>query len=390
MLRKIPVLVALTLALVACGTDDDSAFDQDLLSRYRAALPSEGQLSAKKPQGTSTNAVGDPAVYPVEAGPTAIQINLAVVGIIHVMRTITDLQPTLYNSATQEFLWGPWDNTDDFGTVAAYIKELPEGSDFKYVYALLRGINNDLTTMVPVIWGGATPDPADEDNGVGITLWDFEANFAFAEANDPDFATGVFDRGRFVAVYGAAPAEEEAGARFGWAYAVFRNFIGKEDYSPSADPTAVGFDLDYLYGHYLGADATVVDFLHFTFAMNTDPATTLPEDISVKMAFLNAGWGRAEASALNGDIAAPASYEATECWNTGLKRTFFGQVYTDGLGNPYSAAEGTEAGCGPDVGGGVMLFARPLAELGIPSLDDIDAALKAALENVAENGMPQE
>jgi len=389
-MRYLALVLVIPFALTACGTDDSSTIDKALLAKYRAAIPSEGQLAAKKPQGTTTNLIGDPAVYPAWAGPTAIQINMAAVGVVQVMRAITDLEPTIYNSATQEFLWGPWDNNDDFGTVAAYIKELPEGEDFEFVYALLRGVDNDVTTMKPVIWGGATPNPDNEDWGVGITLWDFEANYAFAKDNDPDFATKTFERGRFVAVYGAGEDAANPGAVMGWDYTVFRNFIGKEDYNPSADPAVDGGDIDYLYGHYVGTDGNILDFLHFQFSMNIeDTATAALEDISVRMAFLNSGWGRAEATADNGDLTPPAAFVATECWDTALDRTFLGQVYTDPSGVPYSAAEGTEQGCGPDVGGGVMLFARTLDELGIPTLDDIDPAMKLALENVAENGMPQ-
>jgi hypothetical protein len=387
-MRYMALILVVPMALAACGKDDTSPYDKTLLAKYRGAIPSESQLAAKKPQGTPTNDVGDTATYPKEAGPTAIQINLAAVGIIHLMRAITDLEPTIYNSATQEFLWGPWENNDDFGTVAAYIKEIPanDPSGFKFAYALLRGVNNDINTMKPVIWGAATPDPNDEANGVGITLWDFEANFDFAKSNDPDFATKPFDRGRFVAIYAAGDDPQKPGARMSWDVSVFRNFLPKDK---PQDPPA---DFDYLYGHYVGTDGNVLDFLHFQIVMNTDPTnTTLLEDFSVQMAFLNSGWGRAEILVKNGDLTPPSSYSQTECWNTGLKRTYFDEVYTDAdLVEHQGASDGTEQGCGPDVGGGVMVFARPLAELGIPTLDDVDPAMKLALENVAENGMPQE
>ncbi|MBI5509885.1 MAG: hypothetical protein HY903_14105 [Deltaproteobacteria bacterium] len=400
-------IVSVVVWAAACGKETEPSSDEALLAAYRGAIPSEAQITAKDPQAT-VRAVGDPAGWPRVAGPEAVQINQAVLGIVRVMRAITNLQPTLFNSATKEFLWGPWANEDDYGTVAAYIKELGVckdtpacaaaadctavpgcKEDFKYAYALLRGRNNDLTTMKPVIWGAATPDPTNEDNGVGVTLFDFEANFAFADANDPDFATKVFDRGRFVSVYGAADDAENPGARFGWVYAVFRNFIGKDKYAPGADPQQAGSDVDYLYGHYRGADGNVLDFLHFEVPLNIDnTATAALETLSVKMAFLNTGWGRAEVGASGGDLVAPAAYDETECWSAALNRTYLAQVYTPETGAPIvGTPEGTEQGCGPDVGGGVMLFARPLADLGIPTLDDVDQSMRAACESVAENGM---
>jgi hypothetical protein len=390
-MRKLTLAFVLPLALAACGKDSSSTINKDLLSRYRGAIPSESQLAAKKPQGSTTRAVGDPARYPANAGPVAIQINLAAVGIIQLMRTITNFEPTLYNSTTKEFLWGPWDNNDDFGTVAAYVQEQPAGADFQYVYALVRGVSNDLATMKPVIWGAATPDPTNVDNGVGITLWDFEANYDFAKTNDPDFALKRLDRGRFVAIYAAGEDPQKPGARMAWDFSVFRNFIAKEDYVASQDPLVDGKDLDYLYGHYVGTDQNVLDFLHFQFPLNTDAQTTLFEDYSVQMAFINSGWGRAEVLVKNGDLVPPANYAETECWNDGLKRTYLGKSYTDPAGTTTPIpGDGTEQDCGPDVGGGTMLFARTLAELGIPTLDDVDPEMKTKLEDVAENGLPQQ
>ncbi len=386
-MKKLAVsLIALSLA-AACGKDDSSVgLDQGKLATFRKALPSESMLAAKKPQGSAQNAIGDPAMYPIEAGPIAIHINLAVVGMVNLMRAITDLEPTLYNSDTQEFLWGPWDNDNGFGTVAAYIKQQPEGADFRYVYALLRGVGNDLQTMKPVIWGGSNPDTTNPDFGNGITLWDFEANYEFAQANDPDFATQPYDRGRFVAIYAQGADENEPTATATWVYAVFRNFIGKDDYVASADPFVEGADLDYLYGRYLDTTGWNIDFLHFAFAMDAETSTPALEDVSVKMAFLNSGWGRAEASANGGDLVAPEAYNVTECWDAALDRTFLNQVATDSEGNPYTAAEGVETSCGPDVNG-TPLFANTLSALGLPDLNDVDLGLKAALENAAENGL---
>jgi hypothetical protein len=373
------ILAILPLVLNACGSGEEDA----RLSAFRQAVPSKTQLLAKKPQGTAGNDVGDPAYYPYEAAPAALAINGAVGGIIDLMRAVVDLEPTLYDSTTEQYLWGPYDSDEGFGTVAAYIVKLPEGEDFEYAYALLRGTGNDVAQMVPVIWGAATPDPEDEDNGVGVTLWDFEANYAFAQANDPEFATKPFDRGRFVAVYGAQPDPEKEGARFGFVVAVFRNFIAKDNQEPNPTPA----DLDYLYGRYQDGQGLRVDFLDFLFAADVDgnDVADLAEDVEVQMAFLNEGWGRAEASAVGGDLAQNQSVAVIECWDDSLARQYANLDFLEDGAPLWSLDEGELANCGPIVEG-QPVFANTLDALGMPTLADVDAEMMAALDDVATNG----
>src|SRR5690606_5509963 len=105
----------------------------------------------------------------------------------------------------------------------AYIRDAGEGADFRYHYALLRGVSNDVSTLAPVIWGGANPDATDPDRGSGITLWDFEANYAWEEANNPNFGNEPLDRGRFVTLYGAGPDENDPNSEVALVLASFRN-----------------------------------------------------------------------------------------------------------------------------------------------------------------------
>lgn len=106
------------------------------------------------------------------------------------------------------------------------------------------------------------------------------------------------------------------------------------------------------------------------------------ETVGVKMAFFNEGTGRAEASASGGDLAANQSASAVECWNAALDETYLSfTLTTDGTAET-PITEGMSADCG--------VFEKTLAELGVPSLSDVDKELMTALDDVATNGVPKE
>jgi hypothetical protein len=365
---------ALAVALIGCGgTDDgDVAIDQALLAEYRAALPKEEQVMAASPQPTMGAKLGQPAIYPEGSKDIVLGINGAVGGIVEIMRAIVEQEPTVYNSATKEFLWGPYPNNDDFGTVAAYIRQVDGDPDFKFHYALLRGVDNDVAKMKPVIWGGAKPDPTNKDYGAGVTLWDFEANRAFEEANNPKVADLALDRGRFVAIY-AKGADDKGEATF--VVSAFRGFVPKD--KPENTPA----DLDYFYGRVSGENNSF-DFIDYqgTFDIDNDPAKAAAETVGVKMAFFNEGTGRAEASASGGDLAANQSASAVECWNAALNETYLSYTITTNGTAETPVTEGVAADCG--------VFEKSLAELGVPSLANVPADLMAKLDEVAKNGVP--
>ncbi|MCK6593299.1 MAG: hypothetical protein L6Q76_37560, partial [Polyangiaceae bacterium] len=337
----------LAVAMIGCGgAEDDGQIDQALLAQYRAALPQENQVMAKSPEPSMASKLGEPAIYPVGSKDIVVGINGAVGGIVEIMRAIVEQEPSIYSSETKEFFWGPYPNNDGFGFVAAYIREAPAGSDFKYHYALLRGADKDIAKLSPVIWGGATPDPNNKDYGVGVTLWDFEANRAFEEANNPDVANVKLDQGRFVAVY-AKGADDAGEAAF--VVASFRKFVPKD--KPENTPA----DLDYFYGRFAGNNNTF-DFIDYqgVFDINNDPMKAAAETVGVKMAFFNEGTGRAEASASGGDLAANQSASAVECWNAALDETYLSFTLTTDGAAETPITEGMSADC--------CVFEKTLAE----------------------------
>jgi hypothetical protein len=362
---------ALAYALVACGGTD---YDPALLEQYRTAIPKEAQLAASAPQASVLAIVGDPAMLPKGSQDIVIGINGSVKGIIDTMKTIVATEPTIYNSDTKEFVWGPYPNDKGVGTIAAYIKDQGEGADFRYAYALLRGVDKDLAKMSPVIWGGATPDPNAGDHGAGITLWDFEANFAFETANNPDVANTPLDRGRFVAVYSKDTNDK---GEFGVVLAALRKFVPKDK------PMNAPADLDYFYGRF--KDATnQMDFVDWAgnIDISNDPAKTLPENLNVHLAFFNEGTGRGEATASGGDLAMGQTADVVECWDKTISQSYLSFASsTNGMPDGAPAVEGDALSCG--------YFQKTLKDLGVPSLADVDPKLKTDLDNVATNGIPK-
>lgn len=404
-MKRLALLTTLALPLLACGNADstDTNYSASELSRYKAALPSASQLTAATPAASAVRATAT-SDFPQMAKSAVKDINGVVAGIIDLMRAIVELTPTVYNSDTHEFVWGPWNNDNDFGQVAVYIKEQlpltkpatgcpsgyaekPAGTctpDFHFVYALARGVGNDMATYTPVIWGGANPDATNPDFGTGVTLWDFEANYTFAVANDPGYATKDFARGRFVALYGkgaSTNANDPAGSTFAFNVAVFSKFV------PQDKPNIAGIDAEYFYGFYKGAFQ--LGFVNFHTQSDVDhDASGDPEDLTVRIAYLpDTGVGRAEA-----DIACPTGTtcslpgptssvgHATECWDASLGKLYANLTYnTWSLTTPVGA---TPADCGAP-------FQNTLTDLNVPSLSGIDPALMAILHSVADHGMPK-
>ncbi|RMH38621.1 MAG: hypothetical protein D6689_19010 [Deltaproteobacteria bacterium] len=367
--------IATTLCLVAaaCAAEDDGSIDEAKLATFRAAIPSKARLSAPAPKASTAAALGDPALYPTTSWPLVEGINGAVGSMIDLLEAIVALPPTVYNSDTDEFVWGPWPSDDGVGYVAAYIRDTHGTEDFRYQYALLRGASNDLATLTPVVWGGATPDPDNDDHGVGVTLWDMEADRAFREANDPNFDPAAGDRGRFAALYGAGDDPDAPENEMAFVVAVFRDWVPADE--PAAEPT----DLDYFYGRYITAEHTI-DFIDYEVDIDvSDPADGIAEAVGVRMAFLDEGTGRAEADAANGSLAANQTVEAVECWDTSLSETYLRFDLIESGSVAQSISDGDLANCG--------LFQASLDDLDIPSLQDVDADLMAALDDVATNGV---
>lgn len=363
-----------TTLLVGCEKEEKKNYDESVLNQYRAALPANGSLAAPVASAASSAfAPGDPAAYPAFIGPIATAINGTIGVTIETVNAIAQTEPTVFNSEQHEFLWGPHDNHDTAlagDTVALYIRDKGEGTadDFRYEFALLRGMSTDLATMVPVIYGGGEPADADEttDYGAGILMYDFENNYQFEEANDP--LHGALDRGRFLSVFAKGPDANDADVDVTLVVSAFRNFVPKDDAG------AAPLSADYFYGGGLNTvNGGRFDFVDFEFTADTDDAGTLEENLGVHLALVNLGAGRAEADVSGGDYGA-TTVEVVECWDASVNYNYM-SVATNGNPSPI-ASEGSSAAC----------ISQSLAD--VPTLQDIDPALMAALNALATGGIP--
>ncbi|MBN1609844.1 MAG: hypothetical protein JW940_24640 [Polyangiaceae bacterium] len=376
----------LPLALVACSGDGaDTGSGADLseeelvkLEQHLRAIPSEERVSAVTP--IDADADGRPragsAEFAQDSIDAAIAINGPAIAMVRLLKLITKLPPTVYDSDTREFVWGPGDNDNGVGQVLLYIRENGPEEDFKYHYAFVRLVDRDRATALPVIWGGANPDPEDKDKNVGVTLWDFDANNAFDQLHDPAFTLDHKTQGRFVMLYGDDP-KAEGHARYN--VAVFRDFI--PDDAKGDDPQPL--DSEYFYGRVKeepsGPQFDFMDWKLKGDLCDSDPDSCFDnnvvadqdEDFRLRTVFIDKGIGRAEVEVAGGDLTSDVS--AVECWDKNLDRTYLS----------ISADQSVI------VSGGQCADAlqSSLAELGVPSIGDIDADLMSKLTCVADNGI---
>ncbi|MCC7072345.1 MAG: hypothetical protein IT383_13535 [Deltaproteobacteria bacterium] len=377
---KTLAMPALLLAAVACTPAQvetpDSTIDQAQLERYRRAVPKKQHLSAALPESAAGAGalVGDPAQYPAMAVPHVVGVNTMIGNILDTVEAVVALPPTLYNSETKEFLWGPFDNDDSplAGDKAlVYIKEQTEGEDFQFVFAFARLMGDDVASAVPVIWGGVNPTPDVEDQGNGVLLLDFEASRAFAEANGADTAAEA--RGRFAAGYARGPNDDGSDSMVTMVVGSFRGFNGEGG--------SETIDVDHLWGNVEGADGNTIDFMNLAVEGNVLHDSEAAETLDLQLVFWNRGIGRGEALLTGGDAGANIG-EGTECWDAAVEQQYYQVTVTDELGaETVLETEGDAAtGCPAP-------FDQSLADLGIPTLADVDGGILEALQNAAENGM---
>ncbi len=372
---------ALLLAAVACTPSApiqtaDPTIDQAQLERFRRAVPKKQHLSAALPESAAGagSLVGDPAVYPAMAVPHVVGVNTVIGNILDTVEAVVALPPTLYNSETQEFLWGPFDNEDSplpGDKALVYIREQAAGEDFQYVFAFARLMGDDVATAVPVIWGGVNPTPDVEDQGNGVLLLDFEASRAFAEANGGDVAAEA--RGRFAAGFARGPNDDGSDSMVTLVVGSFRGFNGEGG--------SETIDVDHLWGNVEDADGNTIDFMNLAIDGNVLHDTDLAETLDLQLVFWNRGIGRGEALLTGGDAGANIG-EGTECWDAAVEQQHYQVVVTDEAGTETVLETQGDAATGCPAP-----FDQPLADLGIPTLADVDGGILEALQNAAENGL---
>lgn len=373
--------------LPACSDDEAGAgarYDAGTFAEYLRAIPEQERMLTGVPTLDDPGALssaGD-AVLGAHGVEFARSVNRPVRALVATLRAIVALPPTQFDAERRQFLWGPWDHERGAGKVALVIAENAADADFRYTYLLLRSTDGSLAEATPVISGGSTPDASDPERGVGVALWDVDADRQFELDHGGDGADR--GRGRFVTLFGHT-ASEQGDSYFN--LAVFRNFVPEDALRESADAEPI--DIDHFYGRFDGEDDLRLDFLDTALLANicdtevescfadAPPATSSAERFEYSAFFVNRGLGRAEVQLSEGDLGRSAHF--VECWNPGLRRTSF-QV--EGTGeNAGMMMETLENGsCAAPAD-------QSMLDLGIPTLDDIDPALLLVMSCAAENGL---
>ena len=109
--------------------------------------------------------------------------------------------------------------------------------------------------------------------------------------------------------------------------------------------------------------------------------TAAAETLDMQLVLWNRGLGRGEVVLTGGDAGANIG-DGTECWDAAVEQQYYQVVVTDEAGTEtVIETEGDAAtGCPAP-------FDVPLADLGIPTLADVDQGILGALQNAAENGL---
>jgi hypothetical protein len=386
---RIRSLLVLPVLALACSGESQSqphaAYSEATLAEYLQAMPDQERLSANLPTAQDTPGAltqAGNAVLAAQGVAFARAVNRPVRTLVTTLRLITAFKPSFFDAEAKKFVWGPWDNEDGVGQVALYVQKNGPGADFEYSYALLRAATADLEDATPVIAGGTTPDPDDRFRGVGVTLWDLEANHQFDLAHDPAAGEGR-GRGRFVTLFGHQTAEGGDGA---FNLAVFRSFVAERELGAAADPEPI--DVDYFYGRWMSNDGVRVDFVDSEVladlcdasaesCFENDAVADADERLEYDAFFINRGLGRAEARVSAGDLSAPV--RVIECWNPGLNRTSF-QIGTDGANGGEMVETMENGSCAAPAD-------QSPSALGLPTLDGVEPALLEAMSCAAERGL---
>jgi hypothetical protein len=369
------------LALVACGEDSTQPpFDIAGLTMARTAVPDMDSVSAASPGEAESGQplLGEQALYPMWTRGLVTGVNRTVGDMVRILDFVVALDPTRYEEDTKTYWWGPYPNEDGPGHIALYVRDEGTDADFRYAYAFIRGDGTSLDDPEVVLFGATTPNGNGRGHGKGVMVWDFEGNRAFDEAHG---VTPTGPTGRFAALF---DRRMEDGGEHRVVYAVFRNF-GEDD--------SESVNLDYFYGNIRG-DGHKLRFINYrgqfdVYDGDDDPETNEPtqnENNDVRMVFLDGGMGRAQAVASGGDLENDngiAAFAVHECWDDRIRETYLAQAALDADNNILWGRElGEVDDCGP-------VFKNELAELNVPSLDNIDNKLRAALDELATNGAPR-
>ena len=402
MLHRVLLTLYLIIIVIGCerppsSTDIVSVLDEGRLTTYRSSLPTESAVVAPTPMSSMVVSPGLPRALTPELAEGALEpVRTTLMRVVNLVDEVLAYAPTLYNIDTTELIWGPFQASTDFGTVALYISENPdynptfleeedpEGSPLQYIYAIMRGASYDLQTLTPIVSGGSTPDDSGEERGLGMVVFDYERERGFVQTHGEVAAEGCLPAGRFAAFYGRDAMRTSDGTDTGndqsYVLGIFRSYVPK--YSTVATP----LDIDYFYGNILASTSTI-SFSNYGLLADFDGQPETVEQIAVKQAFFSyhrdgpAGSGRSEITAINETMTEQQAFVASECWDQSLARTYFTMGRVDGESYTLLDSHNTElTNCD-------LAFQAGFDAIGLPDAQSADSRLLDLLETLATEGI---
>lgn len=378
---------ALPLALLCAGCAELSqvgevlggGYDSETLGRHLAALPTAEAVLAEEPVAqTPTGALsgGEQAVFALHGIEFSRVVNGPARELTNLLRVLTRLPPSRFDEADRQFVWGPWEHPNGFGYLTLWVRENTDASVFPFHYALIRSADRQWEEGTSVVVGGARPDSSGDATGLGVTLWDLDANAEFELTQDPAAEPDQFGAGRYAMLYGHSESAR-AGSHFN--IATFRDFAPPETDGQPVDRITV----DYFYGRFR-SDSLVVHFVDSDLTgdfCDAEPGQCFESDVvedaseryRYRAAYVRGDSGRAEVLVRDGDLVEPV--EMRECWNARLGRTSLQVV---------RGAVTSETVPGGECQG---LASQTLDGLGVPTLEDVDQEVLQQLGCLAERGL---
>ncbi len=322
----------MTLAVAGCSNGGDDETNRDnLLDRFRAALPQDDVLRARAPS-EETAAKGDNhgALVPPLAREEAKFVNELISDFVNEIRELTSEKPSSISDT--ESIWGPFEieNYPPYLFVTVSLNDAAEASHgfaaLPYGYEVIRSMDPTLSPDDTLILEGAS------DTGIGFLYLDFQASGEFDVDNDTVFADDP-TQGTAVAVYSIDQPAAESGDQLTFVTTSFRNI--------PVEGGAVE-DFEHFYGTYVSPDQ---EYRWFAFDSILELENGEFDEVYVWMVH-GLGAGRAEVEGFDSE----GAWSVLECWDDALNQTLWLDDWIE---------SDDQSACGP-------IYESTLTELGAP------------------------
>ena len=268
----------------------------------RTAIPTSDQVSIKLPQ-SATREVGQLANWYVATRDVTRTFNGGSAWVLILVHTIVQFPVTSVDGDV--YTWGPWSGALD---PAEYKLDVTAVGDGTFEYQLSGRSKTEANANFEVVIDGTADPRLGDDRGSGQFLIDFDAG---RRVNPVDAGDG---KGTVLATYDLAAKHLD---------------LGIDSTDAQNQPVTATYQYDE------AADGGG----NMTFDVNADNGGGAGiEHATLRSRWEATGTGRADGRVSGGDLGT-TTVEASECWNTQFRRTF----YTDSAN--FAPTEGDAGSC---------------------------------------------